>query len=239
MTISNLTPLANLFQLFAAGLLALAALALFSITVLSAVGVLPWLEIAATFGAAPVPWAGQAAQVGVTILLIVLASFLPASYRVVRLEHSHRRFELDMDDVTRAYRAAHMADRAEVFEMQREFDAVRERYRFLKNQHDFEEMDDLLLTMAAQMSEQSRELASQFSDKRLKRLTESLRHRRQEVDTLLDHSASLRKEAAKLKVISDSVEDDDARAIANLMAAEDDITPKTAVGDGVLRFRKH
>ena len=239
MTISKFALLANLFQLFAAGVLAVAAFALLVVTMLAAAGVLPWLEVTATFGAAPVPWAGQALQIGGTVLLIVLASYLPASYRVTRLEHAHRRFEIDMDDVTRAYRAAHLADRAETFEMRREFDAVRERYRFLKEQPDFAEMDDMLLTIAAQMSEQSRELADKFSDKKIQRLQEQLRHRRQDVDALLDRSASLRKKAANLKAMSDGVEDDEARAIANLLAADADVAPNAATGDGVLHFRKH
>jgi len=239
MTNSKFLPLANLVQLFAAGLLGLAALAMLIVTVLSAVGVLPWLEISAAFGATPVPWAGHVVQIGGTALLVVLTSFLPSSLRVARLENAHRRFEIDMDDITRAYRAAHMADRAETFEMQREFDAVRERYRFLKEQPDFEDMDDMLLTIAAQMSEQSRELADRFSDKRIARLQESLRHRRQDVDALLDRSLMLRKKAAKLKAMSDSVEDDEARAIANLMAAKDDVGSTPAVDGRVVRFPKH
>lgn len=239
MTISKLLPLANLLQLLAAGLLAIAAFALLIVTSLSALGVLPWLEISAAFGGTPLLWAGPAVQIGATVLLIVLTSFLPSSFRVVRLEQAHRRFEIDMDDVTRAYRAAHLADRADVFEMHREFDAVRERYRFLKDQPDFAEMDDMLVTIAAQMSEQSRELAGRFSDKRVERLQESLRHRRQEVDALLDRSLDLRKKAAKLKAMSDAVEDDEARAMANLMAADDDVSPKPHVNEGVVRFRKH
>lgn len=239
MTISKFVPLANLIQLCAAGLLGLTAFAMLIVTILSAVGVLPWLEITATFGAAPVPWAGHAVQIGGTVLLIVLTSYLPSSLRVVRLENAHRQFEIDMDDITRAYRAAHIADRAETFKMQREFDAVRERYRYLKEQPDFEEMDDMLLTIAAQMSEQSSELAHKFSDKRVERLQESLRHRRQDVDALLDRSLMLRKKAAKLKALSDSVEDDEARAIANLMAAKDDVKSTPAAGSRVVRFPKH
>ena len=221
----------------ATGLVVVIVFAIASVltTALSAFGILPWLSLSMGFGETPWPYAGMALQIGLSVLLLSLLAILPASFRVMQLEYAHRRFEIDMDDITRAYRAAHMADRAETFEMQREFDAVRERYRFLKEQPSFDEMDDLLLTIAAQMSEQSREMADRFSDTRLQRLREQLRHRRQEVDALLDRSTTLRQKASKLKTVSDDIQDDEARAIANLMAAQDDVLPRRPViaGDNV------
>ena len=153
-------------------------------TGLSLAGILPWPEIAISYDGAVVPWAGMALQIGVTALFVLTAVFMPSARRVLRLENSHRKFAIDMDDVTRAYRAAHMADRAETFEVRREFDAVRERYTFLKAQPDLAEMDAELLTIAAQMSEQSRELAEVYSDAKISRVRDALVQRHADAKAL-------------------------------------------------------
>ena len=149
----------NIGQLAAMALLGGAALVGAVASGLAFTGILPWPQLSVTYAGAAVPWAGMALQLGVTALLVMVALFLPSTRRVLQLETSHRAFEVNMDDVTRAYRAAHMADRAETFQMRREFDAVRERYQYLKDQPDMAEIDAELLTMAAQMSAQSSELA--------------------------------------------------------------------------------
>lgn len=206
-------------------------------TCLSALGVLPWLSVEIAFGETSLQNAGAYVQIGMTVFLLTLLTFIPSSLRVMRLEHAHRRFEIDMDDVTRAYRAAHIADRSEVFEMRREFDAVRERYRYLKSQPDLEDMDDMLLTIAAQMSEQSKDLAERFSDNRMQRLREQLRHRRQEVDELMRKAQSLRNEADALKTLSDDIEDDEVRVIATVLSATEALTPRRPAVDNVKQIR--
>ena len=155
-----------------------------AVTGLAFAGILPWLNIAVAYGTTDVAWSGKALQIGVTVLLVTLTVFLPSARRVLRLETSHRQFRIGMDDITRAYRAAHMADRTETFEMRREFDAVRERYQYLKDHPDLAEIDAELLTIAAQMSEQSRELAEMYSVTRIARARESLLQRRVDAEAL-------------------------------------------------------
>lgn len=193
----QLTLIGNFAQMLAAGALAATALGMLAVTALSTAGVLPWLELQLSFGA-PMPLAGVGVQIGATLLLLVLASYIPASFRVAKLEMSHRRFEVGMDDVTRAYRAAHMADRAETFEIRREFDAVRQRYKFLKDQPDLKDIDDELLVIAAQMSETSRDLAERFSDRRIARVREGLQRRAEDAESLEAQLLAIRAENEKL-----------------------------------------
>ena len=68
------------------------------------------------------------ALIGAVFLLSgLLLAFMPANWRVLALENSHRSFRMRMEDVARAYMVAHAADREGVFQMSSEFDAVRER----------------------------------------------------------------------------------------------------------------
>lgn len=242
MSARDLAPVAHFLQLLAAGVLALAAIAALILTGLSAAGVQPWLNVTAAFGETALPWAGPALQIGVTVLLVAVASFLPSSLRVARLEHSHRRFEIDMDDITKAYRAAHMADRAETFEMRREFDAVRERYKFLKEKTNLSEIDDQLLIIGAQMSEQSRDLAERFSDRRVARVKEGLERRREDVDALEARLDEIKAKAVKLARMRDDVEIDDDQLdvrIDALRAELNALRRKDPKNDGVVNFRRH
>ncbi|SLN11443.1 hypothetical protein ROG8370_00218 [Roseovarius gaetbuli] len=54
---------------------------------------------------------------------------LPANYRIMALENSHRRISPGMQDVARA----HAADRTGVFQLSSEFDAERERLAYLRD----------------------------------------------------------------------------------------------------------
>ncbi len=191
-----------------AAMIVIVGAALFALTTtfLCFIGYLPWLELSISFGGAPVAWAGMAFQIGLAILLGSMLFFLPSAVRVLQLENAHRRFEINMDDVTNAYRAAHMADRKEVFDMRREFDAVRERYQYLKDDPTLAEMDAELLTIAAQMSQQSQELAETFSDAKVSRAKEALKQRNADADAL---QASIKQAYAKsldLRRMIESVE---------------------------------
>ncbi len=242
MFVRHLAPMAHILQVLAAGVLVLAALASFVLTSLSAAGVQPWLSITAAFGGTTLPWAGPAFQIGVTVLLVAVAAFLPSSLRVARLEHSHRLFEIDMDDITKAYRAAHMADRAEMFEMRREFDAVRERYKFLKEKTNLSEIDDQLLIIGAQMSEQSRDLAERFSDRRVARVREGLERRREDVDTMEARLDEIQAKAVKLARMRDDVEIDNDQLEARIDALRAELNVlrrKDPKDDGVVNFRRH
>ncbi|MGR3551255.1 DNA repair protein [Pseudooceanicola sp.] len=151
-------------------------------TGLAFAGELPWPGIAVEYGETSVQ-IGMALQIGMTAFLMMLCVFLPTTWRVRRLENSHRRFELNMDDVTRAYAAAHAGDRAGVFQLKHEFDAVRERIQFLRNHPDLGEMEPGILEIAAQMSQVSSELARVYSDEKMSRARVFLDQRQQELAT--------------------------------------------------------
>jgi hypothetical protein len=206
----------NFGQLAAMGILGGAALFGAVASGLAFAGVLSWPQLEITYAGEPVPWAGMALQLGVTALLFMIALFLPSTRRVMRLETSHREFAVNMDDVTNAYRAAHMADRAETFQMRREFDAVRERYQFLKEHPGLAEMDAELLTIAAQMSEQSRELAEVYSDEKVARARESLVQRQADAKELDERIQQAFADARELKRLMDDVDAEESSVASQL-----------------------
>ncbi len=216
--------LINIGQLAAMTILVSAALVGAVASALAFAGVLPWPDLILTYAGAPVPWAGMVLQLGVTALLIGVALFLPSTRRVMRLETSHRTFDINMDDVTRAYRAAHMADRAETFEMRREFDAVRERYQFLKEHPDMADMDAELLTIAAQMSEQSRTLAEVYSDEKVARARESLKQRLVDAEALQDRIQQAHSDMRDLKRMMDDVDMEESSVEAQLQRLRAEIS---------------
>ena len=55
-------------------------------------------------------------------LSTLLLAYMPANWRVLALENSHRSFRMRMEDVTRAYWVAHQGDREGTFETASEFD---------------------------------------------------------------------------------------------------------------------
>ncbi len=225
----------------------IAAMAVFSIaatvgvvaTGLAFTGILPWPDLLVTYDGAAVPWSGQAFQIGVTVLLVMIAMFLPSARRVLRLEASHRHFEIDMDDVTKAYRAAHMADRAETFEMRREFDAVRERYQFLKSHPSMAEMDAELLTIAAQMSEQSRELAEVYSDAKVARARESLVQRQADAKALEDRIQQAHADMRELKRLMENVDVEESTVASQMQMLRDEVTALGVFGPEFVRGKPH
>lgn len=218
-----------LFQLFGIGqftalaIAGLAAIVSVGATALAFAGVLPWPEISLAYAGQPVAWAGPVLQVGVTAILVTLALSLPSARRVLRLELSHRRFEIGMDDVTRAYRAAHMADRSEIFGMVREFDAVRERYQYLRHHPELAEIDAELLTMAAQMSEQSRQLAETFSDAKVARARESLLQRRKDADELQNRIQSAFTSIREIRRLIEDVDIEECAVAAQMQRLREEL----------------
>ncbi len=192
-------------------------------TILAFAGVLPWPAVSIAYGGAELAWFGQALQIGVTALLVLLAATFPAAHRVMRLETSHRRFEIGMDDITRAYRAAHMADRAEMFGMQREFDAVRERYKHLRELPELAEIDAELLTIAAQMSEQSRDLAETFSDEKVARARESLKQRLRDTETLQARIQSAHAAIREIRRLMDEVDIEESTVAAQMQRLREEL----------------
>jgi len=166
----------SLLVLFSAGLAALAA------TCLAALGHLPWLTLDLRFGDTVVSQAGPIVQIAVTVLLLALAFFFPASRRVLALELSHRDFSVRMEDIARAYHLCHTADRAGVFTLSSEFDAVRERLAYLRDHPDLERLEPDVLEVAAQMSHQARHLADVYSDEKVTRARAFLTQRQEEAE---------------------------------------------------------
>lgn len=164
-------------------LICLAALAALAATALAALGIWPWLSLEAGLGTRPLPQAGMIAQAGLTLLMVVLVFFLPASGRMLALENSHRRFALSMEDVQHAYRLAHAADRAGTFALASEFDAVKERITFLRAHPDLAGLEPDVLETAAQMSQVSRELAKTYSEEKVTRARTFLKQRQEELET--------------------------------------------------------
>lgn len=163
---------------------AICAAAVFGVVAvgLSALGVWPWLEVTANWGGAPIENAGIWVQCTLAALAVMLVVFLPANARVMALEKSHRKFQIGMEDIARAYHYAHAADRAGSFQLSSEFDAVRERLGHLRKHPDLEQLEPELLEVAAQMSHISRELADVYSDEKVSRARAFLQQRQQEVE---------------------------------------------------------
>jgi len=107
---------------------------------------------------------------------------IPTNARVMKLEHSHRRFQLTMDDVARAYHLCHTADRAGLFTMSSEFDAVRERLAYLRDHPDLAQLEAGVMEVAAQMSQQSRHLADVYSDEKVTQAKNFLAQRQEEAE---------------------------------------------------------
>lgn len=151
-------------------------------TIASALGYAPWLTLPLTFGETSYPLAGMYLQIAATVVIGAWAFFLPTNARIVALENSHRRFEMSMNDIARAYHLCHTADRAGVFTMSSEFDQVRERLAYLRDHPDLERLEHGVLEVAAQMSQQSRHLADVYSDEKVARAKEFLRQRQEEAE---------------------------------------------------------
>ena len=165
-------------------LFVLAALAMVAVTLtgLAATGALPWLTLSLTFGDIVFAQAGMVVQTGVTLVLATLVFFVPGSLRMLMLERSHRQFRVSMEDVARAYHLCHTADRSGVFTLSSEFDAVRERIAFLRDHPDLGLLESDVLTLAAQMGQQARNLAEIYSDAKVARARDFLTERQQEAE---------------------------------------------------------
>ena len=158
----------------------LTTLGLITLTGLAFGGVVPWPEFSVSYAGAEYQ-AGMIAQIALTGLMVVLCTYLPGTMRVQRLETTHRRFHINMEDVTRAYHAAHAADSAGKFQTRHEFDAVRERIAYLRDHPDLEGLEPQILEIAAQMSQVSQDLADTYSDEKMERARSFLRQRQEEV----------------------------------------------------------
>jgi hypothetical protein len=157
-------------------------LAALCFTAASAIGAAPWLTFTATFGEVAYLQAGMITQIVVTIILASLFFFMPSARRIMSLERSHRNFHISTEDVARAYHLCHTADRAGLFTMSSEFDAVRERLAYLRDHPDLDSLEPAVLELAAQMSRQSRELSDIYSNEKVARAKMFLQQRQEEAE---------------------------------------------------------
>lgn len=181
MTKAFLTDAIRILNTIGMILVAFVAAAAVVYTALSAFGVVPWMSFSMTFGETVIADAGIYLQSGLTALLVLMASFIPSAARVATLETGHRKFHMKMEDVARAYYHCHAADRGGVFNLQSEFDAVRERLSYLRDHPELGNLEADVLEVAAQMSQQSKHLALIYSDANVGRAKTFLRQRQEEV----------------------------------------------------------
>ncbi len=212
------------FQFITMALLIAAGLAATAATLAAALGHLPWLDLTLTFGGIAYPEAGIVVQVAGTALIVGLLAYLPGNARVLALETSHRRFQITMEDVTRAYRIAHAADRGGLFQMKSEFDSVRERIAYLRDHPDLAELEAPVIEVAAQMSHLSRDLARVYSDDAVRRATDFLTQRQNEVDDFNRRLDAAKSHAVALRSWIEDVEMDEAVAEAQLARICEELT---------------
>ncbi|RXV66589.1 DNA repair protein [Roseovarius sp. A46] len=220
---SVLALIGALFQRLAAIILVLSALALVAATTAAAVGALPWLEFEVTFGGETYANAGHIAQIGVTVLAVLLCFYLPSNARIMALETSHRRFDIGMQDIARAYHAAHAADREGVFHLSSEFDAVRERLAWLREHPDLGGLEPGLLEVAAQMSHISQELADVYSEEKVARARQFLHQRQEEVAAFNDRIERAKAVSQELRHWAHEVELEESVAASQLARLREDL----------------
>lgn len=204
-------------------LMLMLAFAVIGVTLLAAFSVLPWLDLPLTFGGVTYTWAGIAVQVAFAVFALSLCFYLPANGRIMALEKSHREFSIRMDDVARAYHAAHTADREGLFTLSSEFDSVKERMMHLKNHPDLEELEPEILEVAAQMSHESQELAMLYSDEKVDRARNFLRQRQQEVRKLEERIENAKVITREIQHWQQQVEMDESIVASQLRRLQDDL----------------
>ena len=153
----------------------------------------------------------------------MLLLYLPSWARVRKLEASHRKFHLSMEDISRAYRLAHEADRRGVFTLSGEFDAMRERLNHLRKHPDLGHLEPELLELAAQMSLQSRDLAQVYSAEKIERAKTFLKARQMEAQALEDKLRIARLACDELRAWINDVEVEERRISEQFQLLERDL----------------
>jgi hypothetical protein len=200
-----------------------AALTLTTVTLMAAFGVMPWLQFTADFNGTTYRNAGQIAQIALTVTVVLMCFFVPMNGRIMRLENSHRKFEIGMMDIARAYAVAHGADRAGLFHLSSEFDAVRERLTYLRDHPDLGDLEPALMEVAAQMSFISKDLAEVYSDEKVSRARAFLTQRQQEVETFNTRLAQAKQLCQDLRHWAHEVELEESVAASQLQSLRDDL----------------
>lgn len=184
---------------------------------------IPWPDLALSYNGTVLPKAGMWALIALTIIFLLLCFYLPANARMARLERSHRSFQMGMEDVARAYRLAHAADRAGVFALSAEFDSMRARMDHLRTHPDLAHLEPELLQTASQMSYETRELARAYSDEKVNRAKMFLTQRQEEVQALTDRLSTARRVCDDLRRWATDVDADERVAQVQLRRLEADL----------------
>lgn len=205
------------------GLVAVFAAVMVIASIGAAFGRWPWLEISARYGANDIAKAGPIAQLAFTGLAVLLLFYLPGTLRTMRLENSHRAFNVSMDDVARAYRQSHEADRRGLFRIGSEFDSVRERIKELRDHPDLGALEPEVLELAAQMSHTARGIADVYSEEKVARARTFLKQRQQEADSYLETLAMAKKTVEDLKHWLLQIETEEGLAQRQIAVLESDL----------------
>ncbi|SEN33704.1 hypothetical protein SAMN04488103_104225 [Gemmobacter aquatilis] len=192
-------------------------------SLLAALGQTPWPDLTLRWGDMPVADAGMWVQLALTALMLCICVFLPANARMARLERTHRAFQINMEDVKRAYSLAHAADRTGVFSLSGEFEAMRQRMELLRKHPDLSQMEPELLELAAQMSFQSRDLARAYSDEKVGRARAFLTARQADADLLAERIKLARMTCDELRRWLQDVEAEERRNHDQIRRLEADL----------------
>ncbi|WP_308916978.1 DNA repair protein [Jannaschia sp. LMIT008] len=217
----------SVLQLVATGALVVGAAVLTTLTVGAFLGIVPWLGLQATVGDTVRPDAGLWLQVFLTILLLALVGYLPANRRVRNLELTQRSFRIGMDDVARAYHHVHTADRAGVFGLSREFDAMRERLEWMRAHPELATLESDVLEVAAQMSVEARDLAEHYSDEKVARARRFLKQRQSEVEDYRQRIEMAQSNVAEIHRWSQAVKAEEGQAERQLARLRADLAEIT------------
>ncbi len=128
-----------------------------------------------------------------------------------------------MEDVAKAYAIAHAQDRSGVFKLSGEFDAVRERLGFLRDQPDLAQLEPSMLEAASQMSHISAELAATYSDRKVERARTVLKERQHEIGEFNQRLEEAKIVSTELKGWLGQVEMDESVARAQIDRLVDDL----------------
>lgn len=230
----RLFALQSLLQPLAIALIIAATLVLGGGIGLALAGVVAWPDIIIGFEGADYQ-IGPAVVSGLFLLMVTMCVYLPGALRIQRLELAHRRFHIGMEDVTRAYHAAHAADRAGMFQMKHEFDAVRERIAYLREHPELGELEPEILEAAAQMSQVSQELAQIYSDEKMERARQFLIQRQQEIAEFNSRLDAAKQMTQELRQWADRVEVDEDVAHSQLERLRGELRetlPELGLGHG-------
>lgn len=220
---NGFAPILRMAQSAASSVVLLTTAAIISFTISCALGMTPWPDLAVLHDGVPVERAGQWGVIGLSAILLTICLLLPANSRMARLERSHRSFAIGLEDVAHAYRIAHAADRAGVFALSGEFEAVRARLEHLKNHPDLSHLEPEILQLAAQMSFVTRELAQTYSDEKVERAKTFLKQRQEEVQATTDRLTIARHTVDDLRRWLTDIEADERRVEQQIKRLEADL----------------